>query len=271
MIHLEVFGRRVPALGFGTFELPGAECEEGVLDALAVGYRHIDTAAAYRNEREVGRAIAASGVPREEIFLTTKVWRGELAYEQALRAARQSLERLGTDYVDLLLIHWPVEEVPLADTLRALRELAEAGVTRLIGVSNFPPGLLARAVELAPVACVQVEYHPHLGQHRLLEIVRRHGLFLTAYSPLGRGRVPGDPELARIGRAHGKSAAQVALRWLVQQDRVAAIPKATTAAHRRANFEIFDFELSPQEVASIDAMERGGRIVTPPWSPDWES
>jgi 2,5-diketo-D-gluconate reductase B len=271
MRTIQVQGVSVPALGFGTFELPGRECEEGVLDALRLGYRHLDTASAYRNEREVGRALAASGVPRSEIFLTTKVWRGQLAYDGVVASAHASLERLGTDYVDLLLIHWPTDEVPLEESLRALVELRESGRTRLIGVSNFPPGLLAESIGLAPVANVQVEYHPYLGQQRLLSIVRQNEMFLTAYSPLARGRVPADPVLGEIGRKHGKSAVQVALRWLIDQERVVAIPKAASAEHRRANFELFDFDLSSEERARIGALERGRRIVAPPWSPDWEA
>jgi 2,5-diketo-D-gluconate reductase B len=271
MLSIGVHGVSMPALGFGTFELPGASCEEGVLDALALGYRHVDTASAYRNEREVGRAIAASGVPRSDIFLTTKVWRGHLAADDVVASTHASLDRLQTDYLDLLLIHWPTDEVPLGETLGALAEVRESGRARLIGVSNFPPGLLAESLSLAPISCVQVEYHPYLSQAGLLALVRRHGLVLTAYSPLARGRIPGDAALAEIGRAHGKSAVQVTLRWLLQQDRVAAIPKAATAAHRRANLDLFDFELSADEVERIDALEHGGRVVSPPWSPDWNA
>jgi len=261
----------VPALGFGTFELPGRECEEAVLDALRIGYRHLDTASAYRNEREVGRALAASGLPRSEIFLTTKVWRGHLAYDDVVASAHASLERLRTDYVDLLLIHWPNDEVPLEESLRALRDLQASGRVRLIGVSNFSPSLLSRSIDLAPLANVQVEYHPYLGQARLLSLARQNGMFLTAYSPLARGRVPSDAVLTEIGRRHGKSAVQVALRWLIDQDSVVAIPKAARPEHRRANFELFDFDLSAEERQRVDALERGGRVVSPPWSPDWEA
>jgi len=266
----EIQGRSIPALGFGTFQFEGEACYRGVREALDIGYRHIDTAQMYGNEEEVGRALRDAGLARDEVFLTTKIWRDHLAPEDARRTTVESLDKLGVDAVDLLLIHWPNDDVPLDETLAVMVEMHQEGKTRSIGVSNFPSALLRRALELAPIVCNQVEYHPFLGQETLLGIAREHDLLLTAYSPLARGLVPEDPTLREIGRRHGKSAVQVALRWLIQQPQVAAIPKAATAEHRRANFEIFDFELSEEEMRRIHGLERGQRVIDPPFGPDWD-
>lgn len=268
---VEIQGARVPVLGLGTWQLEGRSCLRAVEEALGLGYRHVDTAQMYGNEAEVGRALRASGVPREEVFLTTKVWRDNLDRGSVLRTTRESLQRLATDYVDLLLIHWPNPAVPLEETLGAFRELQEEGRTRHVGVSNFPPSLLRRALELAPVLCNQVEYHPFLGQRPLLDLARRHGILITAYSPLARGEVSRDPVLQEIGRQHGKTPSQVALRWLVQQERVAAIPKASSPEHLRANLEVFDFVLSDEEMRRIHALDRGRRLIDPGIAPDWET
>ena len=267
----EIQGHRVPALGFGTFEMEGRSCYDGVREALDLGYRHLDTAQMYGNEEQVGRAIRDSGVPRDEIFLTTKVWYENLAPEAVRRTTEASLRKLAVDTVDLLLIHWPNDRVPLEQTLAAMVELRRQGRTRQVGVSNFTPTLLRQALELAPVFCNQVEYHPFLGQESLVELAREHDLLLTAYSPLARGRVAGDPTLREIGDSHGKTEAQVALRWLVQQPNVAAIPKASTPEHRRANFDIFDFELSAEEMRRIHGLARGQRMIDPSFAPAWES
>jgi diketogulonate reductase-like aldo/keto reductase len=195
-------------------------------------------------------------VKRAEVFLTTKVWRSSLAAREAKRSAAESLERLGTDYVDLLLVHWPNDAIPMGETLAAFAELEAEGKTRHIGVSNYSPRQLAEAVgtHRAELFCNQVEFHPLRRQDDLLADARRIGIALVAYSPLGRGRIPGHPVLARIGRRHGKSAAQVALNWLVRQEGVAAIPKASSEAHARANLEVFDFELAAPELAEIAAL-----------------
>ena len=261
----------LPRLGFGTWQITGPDCAEAVRHALEIGYRHIDTARAYENEREVGRGIAGSGVPREEIFVTTKVPHTRLRPDQVRASAEASLRDLGLDQVDLLLAHWPDPDVPLEDTLGAFTRLQEEGLTRLIGVSNFPPGLFARALELAPVATNQVEYHPFLGQERLLEVAEAHDVFLTAYSPLAHGRVVEEPVLQEIGAAHGKSAGQVALRWLLDQPRVAAVPKAAGAARRAENLDVLDFELAPEERARIQALPKDRREIDPPWAPDWNA
>lgn len=273
MKYLDIKGARVPALGLGTWQLSGRGCFEAVRQALDLGYRHIDTAQMYGNETEVGWAIRESGLARDAIFLTTKLAPGNLGAAAVKRTAEESLRRLATDHVDLLLIHWPTGEVPLAETLRALAALRDAGKTRHIGVSNFNVALLQEAIEThgADLLCNQVEYHPYLSQRAVLAAVRRHGLKLTAYSPLARGRVQRDPALAAIARKYGKSPAQVALRWLLDQDGVVAIPKAASRAHLAANIEIFDFTLGAEDRAAIDALRDDYRVVDPAgWAPDWD-
>ena len=229
---IEVQGTRVPRMGFGTWQIEGSDATEAVRDALEIGYRQIDTARAYGNEADVGAGIAGSGVDREDIFLTTKIFPGDFEPDAIKAAAEDSLRSLRTDYLDLLLLHWPDDSVPLERTLTALTELRDAGRIRNLGVSNFPAGLLAQALEHAPVFCDQVEYHPFLGQGRLLELARERDLLITAYSPLAHGRVPDDATLAEIGEAHGKTAGQVALRWLLDQPAVSPIPKASSHERR---------------------------------------
>lgn len=254
MIYVPVKGERVPALGFGTWRLSGEACREAVEDALSIGYRHIDTAQMYGNEAEVGAAIQAAGVDRREVFLTTKIWPDNLAAEDVRRTSEESLRRLKTDYVDLLLIHWPNERVPLEETLDAMMELQREGKTHHIGVSNFSPDLFRQAVAHAPIFCNQVEYNPFVPQQALLELARLEDALLTAYRPLARGEVLSEPTLREIGARHGKNPAQVALRWLLQQENVAAIPKAARPEHRRSNFDIFDFELSEDEMRRISSI-----------------
>lgn len=272
MLYIDVKGLRVPALGLGTWELTGAGCARAVRQALEIGYRHIDTAQAYENEAAVGRALAESGLDRGEVFLSTKIWMSNVRYDDAKRSVDESLRALRTDHVDLLLIHWPVPAVPVAETLRAMIELRAEGRTRAIGVSNFTVPLLeeAAAVPGADLVCNQVEYHPFLSQRPVLDWLRRHGMMLTAYSPLARGEVFRNATLRRIGERHGKSAGQVALRWLVQQERVSAIPKASGEAHMRSNFEIFDFALDDEEMAEIGRLTGHGRRIDPSWAPHWD-
>lgn len=270
MQQLTARGTTVPSLGLGTWQITGDACTEAVRHALEIGYRHIDTARAYGNEREVGRGLAEAGVPREDVFITTKVPHTQLRPDQVRASAEASLRDLGLDAVDLLLIHWPSPDgVPLEDTLGALVQLQEQGLTRLIGVSNFPPSMFRRALELAPVATNQVEFHPFLGQDALLEVAEEHDAFLTAYSPLAHGKAAGDPVLQEIGAEHGKSSGQVALRWLLDQPRVAAVPKAASTQRRAENLEVFDFELSEADRARIRALPKDRREIDPPWAPDW--
>jgi 2,5-diketo-D-gluconate reductase B len=268
---IEVRGVGVPALGFGTWLVTGEDATVGVREALEIGYRQIDTARAYENEREVGRGIAESGVPRDEIFLTTKVPHDEATADGVERDAEQSLERLGVDHLDLLLLHWPNPEVPLEETLTAMNKVREDGRTKQIGVSNFPAGLLEQGLQIAPVFCNQVEYHPFLDQSRLLELARANDVLITAYSPLAHGKVPEDETLTRIGANHGKSAGQVALRWLLDQPGVSPIPKASSRARREENFDVFDFALTGEEREQIDRLPKDVRTATPPWAPDWDA
>jgi len=267
---VRVQGAEVPALGFGTWQIEGQDAREAVRDALEIGYRHIDTAKAYGNEREVGEGIRDSGVARADIWLTTKVPHHEAAPSAVRAAAEGSLERLGTDYVDLLLLHWPSPDVPLEQTIVALDLLRRDGLARHVGVSNFPAGMLERALEAAPLLCDQVEYHPFLGQDRLLAVAADKELLITAYSPLAHGKVPDDATLREIGEAHGKTAGQVALRWLLDQPNVSPIPKASSHERRAENFDVFDFELSDQERERIAGLPKDVRTANPPWAPDWD-
>lgn len=273
MLFIDLKNHKIPALGFGTWQLRGAACETAVRIALETGYRHIDTAQIYENEEAVGAAIKASRVPREDIFLTTKIWMSHV-HDGALQAsAEDSLRKLQTDYVDLLLIHWPVKEVPFAEQMKALDSLRQDGRARLIGVSNFTVAQMTDVTEHlgAPIATNQVEYHPFLSQAAVLEFLRAHDMFLTAYSPLARGKIQNEEALVTIAHKHGKTVGQVALRWLLQQDRVAAIPKAAQEKHIRQNFDVFNFTLDDDDMNKIHALgHAGGRLVNPEWAPHWD-
>jgi len=264
----------MPALGFGTYRLRGAEAEEGVRDALDAGYRHIDTAQMYRNEADIGRALAGSPVDRHEVFLTTKVWPDHYALDDLLGSVATSLRKLQTDVVDLLLLHWPKFDVPMAETIEALNEVHDAGKAKHIGVSNFTTELMAEAQNLsaAPLAVNQVEYHPFLRQTPVLEAVREADMTLTAYSPLAQGAVFESETLDRIGARYRKSPGQVSLRWLIQQDAVSAIPKASSPEHRRENFAVFDFNLTEEEMEAIHDLARpeGRRVDPPSLAPEWD-
>ena len=270
---LEIHGIDIPKIGLGTWELQGDEGRAAVESALAAGYRHLDTAEMYENESMVGEAIRRSGVPRDELFVTTKIWWTHLEADAVSRAVEGSLRRLGLDEVDLLLVHWPNPSVPLAETLGAFQELRDEGKTRAIGVANFTPRLLAEALEIAPeLVTNQVEYHPYLGQKPLLDLVAERGLTLTAYCPLGRGEVSDDETLAEIARDHGRSPQQVALRWLVEQPGVLAIPRSSSAEHQLENIDIWGFELTDEERRRIGALAPaagGRRLIDPAFAPDW--
>jgi 2,5-diketo-D-gluconate reductase B len=263
-------GAEMPKIGLGTWQVNGAECVEMVRDALELGYRHIDTAAAYENEPEVARGIAESGVDREEIWLTTKVWMDDVTRDRLLASAENSLRDLRTDYVDLLLIHWPNQSVPIEETMQAMMALRERGRVRHIGVSNYTPRLLAEALEHAPILCNQVEYHVGLGQERLLAMAEEHDMVLAAYAPFAHGEIFDEPVLREIGEAHGKSAGQVALRWLIEQERVVTIPKASSHENRAANIDVFDFELTGEERARLDDLPKDRRRFDTSWAPDWD-
>lgn len=270
---LDIRGVKVPALGFGTWRLKGRTCRDMVRQAIGIGYRHIDTASIYDNEEDVGRGIADSGVARHQIFLVTKVWRDQLAADSITRAAAESRDRLGTDYIDLLLIHWPNRAVPLAETLRAMRHLMEDGRIRHIGVSNFPVALLRESVEAlsAPILANQVEYHPYLSQNHLLDYCRQARIMLTAYCPLAEGKAVHEPAIQRIAAKHKRSAAQVILRWLLDQDPVAAIPMTADPDHCRSNFEVFDFELEAEDRTVIGGLARNRRLIDMGTGYSWDA
>ena len=273
MLYSEAHGARIPAIGFGTFQLGGDDAQRMVREALAMGYRHIDTAQMYRNEESVGQGLGQAGVPREDIFLTTKVWPDRFHAGDLQRSADESLKRLRSDYVDLLLLHWPNPEIDLHETLDALMDVQARGKARFIGVSNFTNALVDDAVAFCgegKLITNQVEYHPFLSQQSVKARLEHYGMALTAYSPLAQGRVFGDAVLKEIGDAHGKNEAQVALRWLVQQG-VAAIPRTTKVENAASNFDVFDFSLTDEEVARIDnALQGDGRVVNPSFAPDWD-
>ncbi|HWE78417.1 MAG TPA: aldo/keto reductase [Pseudolabrys sp.] len=258
-------GATVPAVGFGTSPMTGGMSPETVLAAFAAGYRHIDTARKYGTEAAVGEAMRASGLPREDIFLTTKVSHENLRPDDFARSVDQSLAALGVDYVDLLLVHWPNPQIPLTETMPALGKAKRQGLARHIGVANFNIALLDQAIALCPepLAVLQAEYHPYLDQAKLLAAVRKRGLVYVAYCPLGRGRLFGDPVLVEIAERHGRSVAQIALRWLLQQ-KVASIPFSSNQQRIADNYNVFDFELSEDEMRRISALKRAdGRVANP--------
>jgi diketogulonate reductase-like aldo/keto reductase len=258
MEYVTVEGVDVPALGFGTWPMKGEACRTAVEHALDVGYRHIDTAQMYNNEDAVGQAIVDSGVPREDVFLVTKILRQNLAHDDVLSSVEESAQRLGTE-IDLLLIHAPSRSVPIEESIGAMNELQERGTVEHIGVSNFSVEQMRQAIAASttPILTNQVEYHPFKDQSEILEFCIENGVVLTAYSPLGKGRVIGDHVLEGIGEQYGKTAAQVALRWLIQQEMVVAIPKASSRGHIEENYDVFDFELSDSEMERIFEMQGG--------------
>jgi 2,5-diketo-D-gluconate reductase B len=262
--------RRLPSIGFGTWCLEGRDCAEGVADALAAGYRHVDTARMYGNEGDVGQGMRSSGVDRSEVWLTTKVWPDDLDPDRVRYSLERSLRALGTDYVDLYMIHWPNTRVPLAATLEAMIALRDENRTREIGVSNFTSQQFREALDLAPVLANQVEYHPYLDQSAVLEVCRERDAELTAYRPLVKGAALEDPVIAEIAAAHGATPAQVTLAWLIGQDRVSAVPKASSPERRRENLAALELELTAEERARIDALPKDRRAVETQWAPDWD-
>jgi 2,5-diketo-D-gluconate reductase B len=271
---VEAHGARIPLIGLGTWDLRGRTCARVVEQALRLGYRHIDTAEMYDNEREVGEGLRASGVKRDEVFVTTKIWPSHFAPRELERAAKESLVRLRLSEVDLLLLHWPNPNIPLSETLPALCKLKRMGLARHIGISNFTVALIEEAVKIAaePLVCDQIEMHVFLDQSKVVAACRRHGMAVVAYSPIARGGVKNDQVLDRIGRVHGKSAAQVSLRFLVQQG-IVVIPRTSRVERLSENFSIFDFELSPAEMTEVACLaHRDGRVVNYSYSgsPKWD-
>jgi 2,5-diketo-D-gluconate reductase B len=269
---LSAHGAEIPALGFGTSSL--GDCGEIVATALELGYRHIDTAWKYGTERGVGEGIRASGIPRSEIFLTTKVSHEYLRADDFARSVDESLKNLGVDYVDLLLVHWPNPEIPLSEPMPALAKAKRQGLARHIGVANFNIALLDEAIRLCPEPLVnlQAEYHAHLDQTKLVDACRRRGILFTAYCPLGRGRLLRDPVLADIAARKGRPLAQIAIRWLVQQGNIIPIPRSSNPARIAENLDVFDFTLTDDEMQRISALKRpDGRIADPAGrAPAWD-
>jgi 2,5-diketo-D-gluconate reductase B len=274
---VEANGARIPAIGLGTMTLKGDICVNAVKAALQLGYRHIDTAERYGNESEVGEGLAeglrGAGLKRDDVFVTTKVYHDKLAAADFQRSFDESLQKLKLPWVDLLLIHWPNPKVPLAETLEVLCKAKRNGRAKHVGVANFTTPLLQQAVKIAsePLVTNQIEVHPFLDQGKVLAACRSRGLSVTAYCPIARGQVPGNEVLERIGKTHGKSSSQVALRYLVQQG-IIPIPRTANPDHLAANLAVFDFKLSDAEMAEIGKLKKpDGRVVNPPHAPQWDS
>jgi diketogulonate reductase-like aldo/keto reductase len=269
-----VRGVEVPTIAIGVFEVEPGETEETVADALAAGYRHVDTAVAYGNEDEVGRGLARSGVDRDEVWVTTKVWMNDYAPRDLRSSAEASLRRLGIDRLDLLLLHWPPrDEAELAPALEELQRLRSDGLIRELGVSNFPAYMLRDALAItAEVFADQVEYHPKLSQREIREVAEEADLLVEAYAPLGGSAsdMIEEPVLKDIAAAHGATPAQVAISWLAHQDRVVVLPRSTNPERRRENLAALELDLTPEETGRVDQLsERRERNFDPPFAPDW--
>lgn len=270
---VESHGARIPTIGFGTMTLKDNVCVQAVQDALRLGYRHLDTAAFYGNEAEVGAGLRASGVKREEVFICTKVRQNDLLPDDFARVVDQSLANLQLPQVDLLLIHWNNKDIPLKVSIGALCKAKRDGKTRHVGVANFTTAMLAEAMQVTgePLVTNQIEVHPFIDQSKVIAACKKHGMTVTAYCPIARGKAPGNDVLERIGKAHGKTSPQVSLRYLVQLG-LAAIPRTATPAHMQANLAVFDFELSDAEMAELKKLNAANmRVVNPPHAPQWDS
>lgn len=267
-------GASIPVLGLGTWTLTGRDCATMVAEALKAGYRHVDTAIMYDNEEAVGEGLRQSGFSRDDYFLTSKVWPTNIGEKDLEAAAEASLSRLGTDHLDLLLIHWPNPSIPLEGSIRALNRARERGLAKHIGVSNFTVDLLSQAFEMsdAPLVCNQVEYHPFLDQRKVYAACRERGMAMTSYCPLGRGGAAFKAApVTEAARAHGKSPAQIILRWHVQQEGVVAIPRTSKPERLPENADIFDFQLSADEMAAITGLTaHNERICEGDYAPDWD-
>ncbi len=272
MQYLQVRHYVIPQLGLGTYKLQGKEASLLVEQALEMGYRHIDTAQMYGNETEIGTALRRSSVDRDDVWVTTKVWHTELAEGKFLRSVEASLDKLGLDYVDLLLIHWPSPEVSVEEAVMNLIKAQDREYCRAIGVSNFPMDHLITAMEMgAEIINNQVEYHPFLDQSPLLGFLQAQQMSLTAYSPLAQGKVMEDSTILDIADAHGKTPAQIALRWLIEQDEVLAIPRSSNLARMRSNLEVFNFKLTEEDRARLDGLTaQNRRLVNPDFAPAWD-
>ncbi|WP_031359675.1 aldo/keto reductase [Caballeronia sordidicola] len=275
MLNVNVGNAAIPAIGFGTYGMSATDVYRLIPAALGAGFRHIDTAQIYRNEGEIGECVAASGIPRSEIFLTTKVWVSNYSERLFEASVNESLRKLKTDYIDLLLLHWPGSDVPLAEQIAGLNAVARAGKVKHIGVSNFNRALMTEAIGLSAATLVtnQFEYHPYLNQSRLIESTLQAGLAVTGYCGMAIGRVFSDPTLKEIGARHGKTIAQIVLRWLVQQRGIVALSRTTRIDRLAQNLAVFDFELGNTDMAAIHSLAtEDSRIVDPPGlAPLWDS
>ena len=270
MEQITAQGMRMDKLGLGTFRLQGEAGTAAVLTGLELGYRHIDTAEMYNNEEAIGAALKQSPVPRAALHLTSKVWWEHLTPDAMDRALDGSLAKLGTDYLDLYLVHWPAAAMDMAAVMGALVRVKESGRVRAIGVANFTVALLERAAGLAPIACNQVEYHVLLGQDRLLAAMRALGVPLVAYCPLAQGRLAEHAALGEIAAKHGATPAQVALKWLLDQEGVAAIPKASRRESQQGNLDALKVTLDDADRAAIARLPKGERFVQPGFAPAWD-
>lgn len=266
--QITISSTHIPRIGLGTYKITGSDAAKNITEAIGIGYRHIDTARMYENEAEVGKGIRNSGVAREEIFVTTKIWPSD--YDNIIPAVEDSLRKLQMERVNLLLLHWPSDPERNKIAVSQLNEVLKRGYAQSVGVSNFTIAQLEAARTEAPIICDQVEYHPYLSQARLLAYLRSYDMVLTAYRPLALGKVTKDPVLLDIASKHNKTAGQVTLRWLVQQDDVAVIPKTIHSGRLAENFNIFDFELTQQEMEAIFALNKNERLTNPSTAPKWD-
>jgi len=272
MQTVESHGAKIPVIGLGTWQLNGAVGARITEQALKLGYRHLDCALIYGNEKEIGEGLHASGLKREDVFITTKVPHTELAPGPLERAVKQSLSNLRVSDVNLLLVHWPNPQIPLAETMGAMAKMKKEGYARHIGISNFTVKLIEEAVKLSsePIVTNQIEWHPYLDEEKVRAACAKHGIAVTAYCPIARGRAVGDETLARIGTKYGKTAGQVSLRWLVQKGAI-VIPRTSKVERLTENMTIFDFALTPQDMAEVDGLAKAaGRVVNVGWAPNWD-
>lgn len=270
---VEAGGVSIPKLGIGTFGMDGEIATRAVAEGLKAGYRHVDTAEMYGNEVAVGEGVRASGLARDEVFITTKCWPDNQADDAMQRSAEASLKKLGVDRVDLYLLHWPSKAVPIAETVRSVCKIQKQGLARAVGISNYPVRLIEEAVAAAdvPLAVNQVEYHPYLDQSAVIAALKRHGMGLTAYCPIAKARVLDDPTIRAVAERHGVSPAAATLAWLIGQDNVIAIPKSSSPERLRENLKAQDVTLSKDERAAIDALRaENTRLVNPAVAPDWD-
>jgi 2,5-diketo-D-gluconate reductase B len=259
---------KVPCMGFGTYKLTGRECTKTVEDALQAGYRHIDTAQFYNNEEEVGKAIHNSGIDRDKIFITTKIFPTD--FKRLIDATEESLRKLKSNHVDLLLLHWPSDAESTRKAVECLNEALAKGYTKNIGVSNFNIENVSDAAKRAPIVCNQVEYHPYISQQKMLAFLKENNMFMTAYSPLAKGRVTHNVVLKEVAAKYNKSISQLVLRWLLQQGDMAVIPKATSMERIKENLDVFDFEISVLDMEVVSGLSGDHRITNSIWSPVWD-